>query len=171
MISQEKLSLDEKFSVSVQIAEIPAGSSIENVPDWVLQQLKRQQCIVQVLNGKDKMCLSRCFVLASTRVEKGVESEEYEKMLKNCATQREAAKALLEKLGLPDREMSLADIPTLAKVRMKLINIILRIKFIRNSQNFAFAFLDWTTHAALFTTTRLKLEREQPGSYSRHFAV
>ena len=62
------------------------------------------------------MCLARCFVLASTRVEKGVDSDEYVAMRTNRGKQREAAKALLVKLGLADREMSLADIPTFAKV-------------------------------------------------------
>ena len=81
-----------------------------------MQKLKNQHCIVQVLNGNDNMCLARCFVLAAARVEKGADSEEYEKLRKSWVTQREAAKALLDKIGLPDREMSLTDLPAFVKV-------------------------------------------------------
>ena len=62
------------------------------------------------------MCLARCFVLAAARGEKGVDSEEYEKLRKSSVTQKEAAKALLDKIGLPNREMSLADLPACVKV-------------------------------------------------------
>ena len=81
-----------------------------------MQKLKNQHCIVQVLNGNDNICLARCFVLAAARVEQGPDSEEYEKLLRGYVAQREAAKALLDKIGFPDREMSLSDLPAVVKV-------------------------------------------------------
>ena len=62
------------------------------------------------------MCLARCFVLASTRVEKGADSDEYVAVRTNRGKQGKAAEALLVKLGLADWKMTLADIPAFAKV-------------------------------------------------------
>ena len=153
MNSHEELRLDEKFSICVQIAEVPSGSSIDNVPSLIVQQLKRKKCIVQVQKGPDRMCLARCLVIASTRVEKGSDSVEYKSIRDNTGTQREAARALLTKLGLVDRKMSIADIPAFAKVHIFYFYFLsLLIKFTRNLLTFEYACLAWITHAVYCST-------------------
>ncbi len=112
--SNEQVRLDQDFSVLVQIYEVPAGACDHDVPDLVKEKLNKFGFIVQVKNTKDKACLARCFVIAEALVKHGRSSQHYRDMVKNGGMQRHAALELLTRLGLPDREMTLEDLPKFA---------------------------------------------------------
>ena len=116
--SNESFKIDGKFCVTVQVYEVPSGGCYHSVPDPVKHRLAKLGSIVQVKNTNDFTCLARCFVIADELIKSGRDSEKYRKIVKNGGQQRPAAQALLRKLKLTDREMTLDDLPLFAKVRL-----------------------------------------------------
>ncbi len=154
--SNEEIRLQDGMTVMVQIANVVSGSCSYHVPDRILKKLKRLQCVVQVFNEKDHMCLPRCFILASKLARFGERSEEYKEVCKRRTTQRILAKQLLGELDLTDREMTLDDIPKFCQAFPDF-----RIRVISLEQNNAIVF---DNHAKQKKEINLL-------HYSHHFAV